>query len=136
MNVTKALIDTNILVYAWNTEDLMKQDKAIAILRHYQNQCYLSIQNITEFAAVMLRNGYTPDWIKETLLIYEKLMTILPISPTHVKEALRGVKEYRMSFWNAQIWAVAKANHIPIILTEDGPMGQTIEDVRYDNPLF
>lgn len=135
MNVPKALMDTNILVYAWNTKDPRKQDKAITTLQHYQHQSYLTTQNVTEFSAVMLRNGCTPDWIKDTLMIYERLMTILPLTTNHVKEALRGVKEYRMSFWDAQIWAVAKSHQITIIITEDGPTGQIIEDVQFVNPF-
>ncbi len=51
-------------------------------------------------------------------------------------EALRGVDAHRLSFWDALIWAVARLNQVPIVLTEDLPGGQTwIDGVRYLNPI-
>ncbi len=135
MNPTKVIIDTNILVYAWNSEENEKKDKAIACLQRYQGHAFLSIQNISEFTAVMIRSGVSLYWIKETISIYERLFTIVHMNSSHVKEAIRAVEQYQMSFWDAQIWAVAKSYSIPLILTEDGPSGQIIEGVSYLNPL-
>ncbi len=135
MNNSKVLIDTNILIYAWNSDDRIKQDAAITTLKNHQNTACLSIQNLSEFSTVMLRNGCNSDWIKDTINMYERLMTIYPLTIPMIREALRAVRQYRMSYWDAQIWAVAKSNLIPVILTEDGPIGQTIEGVLYRNPL-
>ena len=52
-----------------------------------------------------------------------------------VLEAIRGVKEYQLSFWDAQIWATAKLNQIPVVYSEDFNVGAIIEGVRFINPL-
>jgi predicted nucleic acid-binding protein len=40
-----------------------------------------------------------------------------------------------MSFWDAQIWAAARLNQIPIIFSEDFNAGSAIEGVRFTNPF-
>lgn len=135
MVANKTLIDTNILVYAWNAGDKIKQRKAIDVLEHYRDGACLAVQNISEFAAVMLKNGCDPQWLGGVVSLYERLMTVLPLSVHDVRQALRAVREYRMSYWDAQLWSVAKTNGIPVILSEAGPTGQTIEGVTYSNPF-
>jgi hypothetical protein len=34
-------------------------------------------------------------------------------------EAARGVRTYKMSYWDAQIWASARLHQIPVIFSED-----------------
>ncbi|MCC2683423.1 MAG: hypothetical protein K0R75_322 [Paenibacillaceae bacterium] len=135
MITTRVILDTNILVYAWDSEQRMKQEIAISTMNEFRENICLTTQILAEFSSVMLKLGASPDWIRETIAIYEGMMTILPLSPSHIKEALRAVDRYRMSYWDAQIWSVAKANHIPVVYTEDGPIGQTLEGVRYNNPF-
>jgi predicted nucleic acid-binding protein len=52
-----------------------------------------------------------------------------------VLEVIRGVKEYQLSFWDAQIWATAKLNQISVIYSEDFNVGAIIEGVRFVNLL-
>lgn len=130
-----ALIDTNILIYAWDTSDRAKQNNAIAAIQNYGHHGYLSVQNISEFSSFMIRNGCDLQLLQETISDYSKLMTILPVTSLDITTAIRGVQQYKMSFWDAQIWAVALHNNIPIIISEDGPSNQTIEGVTYWNPL-
>jgi len=42
---------------------------------------------------------------------------------------------YQMPFWDAQIWATAKLNQIPKILSEDFQHGRAIEGVVFVNPF-
>lgn len=61
---------------------------------------------------------------------------MLPVTAACVIEAIRGVATYQLAFWDALIWAVARLNQVPVILTEDLPGGRTsLEGVRYANPL-
>lgn len=131
----KVLIDTNILVYAWDSSDRQKQIDAIAILNEYRNNAFLSIQNISEFSSVMLRKGCDTQWLENVVQTYNQLMHVLPIRSQDVQKAIAAVNRYQMSFWDAQIWAVASSNQITVILTEDGQVGQQIEGVEFVNPL-
>lgn len=129
------LIDTNILVYAWDSGDKVKQTRAIHVLHEYRNQACLSTQNLSEFSSVMIRKGCDLQWLQRVISIYSQLLTIVPVHTQEVEHAVRAVQEHRMSFWDAQIWAVALTNRIPVILSEDGPTGQVIEGVTFENPL-
>ena len=59
----------------------------------------------------------------------------LPLTGAIVREAARGVAEYQLSYWDAQIWACARLNQVQVILTEDLPGREYLEGVRYRNPF-
>ena len=42
---------------------------------------------------------------------------------------------HQMSIWDALIWAVARTNQVPFIITEDAEHGRELEGVRYLNPF-
>ncbi len=52
-----------------------------------------------------------------------------------VMEAMAGVKNHSIGFYDAQIWACAHLNQIPVIFSEDFSDGRTIEGVRFVNPF-
>jgi len=58
-----------------------------------------------------------------------------PVTQQVVMEAIRGVREYQFSFWNAQIWAAARLNQVPIVFSEDFHVGSVCEGVRFVNPF-
>jgi predicted nucleic acid-binding protein len=48
---------------------------------------------------------------------------------------VRGVRDYRMSYYDAQIWAAAKLSQASAVLSEDFTAGQVIEGIRFVNPF-
>ena len=52
-----------------------------------------------------------------------------------VLEALRGVRQHRLSCYDAQVWATARLNQVPTIFTEDFQDGQRLDGVTFVNPL-
>lgn len=40
-----------------------------------------------------------------------------------------------LAYYDAQIWACARLNHIPVVLSEDFQDGQTLEGVRFVDPF-
>lgn len=62
-------------------------------------------------------------------------LAVYDITPAVVFEAARAVREHGLSYWDAQVWAAAKLNQIPIVLTEDIPGKDRIEVVRFLNPF-
>lgn len=40
-----------------------------------------------------------------------------------------------MSYYDAQVWAAAKLNQVPVVLSEDFPSGATVEGVTFLDPL-
>lgn len=68
----------------------------------------------------------------------EKLIHAFPVIPLTALvalEALRGVREHRMAYYDAQIWAFARLGQVPIVLSEDFNSGATVEGVRFLDPL-
>jgi predicted nucleic acid-binding protein len=74
---------------------------------------------------------YAYGRIQNYLLSWE----ILDITGPIVLEAVRGVRLYQMAYWDAQIWASAPMNQIPVVLTETFGERAIIEGVRFVNPF-
>jgi predicted nucleic acid-binding protein len=57
------------------------------------------------------------------------------MTPQIVLEAVQGVRDHQFSFWDAQIWAVARLNQVEAVFSEDFNPGAVIEGVRLVNPF-
>ena len=66
---------------------------------------------------------------------YASAWTVYDLTPHIVLEAVRAVRERNMSYWDAQIWAVARLHRLPVVLSEDFQDGFQLEGVRFLNPL-
>ena len=136
----KILVDTNILLYAYDPGEPGKQPQAAAVLDRLATLRLgvLPPQVLAEFFVNVTRKVEPPlsvkqayDRIQNYLLSWEVLDLTGPI----VLEAVRGVSTYKMAYWDAQIWALARLHQIPIIFTEDFNVGAVIEGVRFVNPF-
>ncbi len=138
--MTATLIDTNILVYAHDPVKGEKAARAIEVLDQLQGaqEGRLSAQCLAEFLIVVTR-GESPllsigEAAQQVDLLSQAFHT-LDITPMIVTEAARGVQQHQFSYWDAQIWATARLNQIPVILTEDFQSGASLEGVRFSNPF-
>jgi predicted nucleic acid-binding protein len=52
-----------------------------------------------------------------------------------ILEAIRGVREHRFSYWDAQIWATARLNQIEVVFSEDFTTDTIVDAVRFVNPF-
>jgi predicted nucleic acid-binding protein len=48
---------------------------------------------------------------------------------------MRAVREYRLSFWDALLWATVRRAGIAVLVSEDFQDGRVIEGVRFVNPF-
>ena len=60
---------------------------------------------------------------------------VVEVTGLIVLEAIRGVQHHSLSFWDAQIWATARLNQLPLLLSEDFNSGATVEGIRFVNPF-
>ena len=60
---------------------------------------------------------------------------MVDVTGSVVLQAARGVCDHQFSFWDAQIWAVARLNQVPVIFSEDFDSGAVIEGVQFVNPF-
>jgi predicted nucleic acid-binding protein len=134
------IVDTNVLVYAFDVDEGQKCTRAREVLRQLRTRgsAALTTQVLGEFYSVVVRRfpavmssvvaaRHTAQW-GSTFAVYDTSHAV-------VEEALRGVVRYGFSYYDAQIWACARLNQIPVILSEDFSDGATIEGVRFVNPF-
>jgi predicted nucleic acid-binding protein len=133
-------VDTNVLLYAYDRTEPDKQRKSLSILNNLASNdlAAVSTQVLGEFFATAIRKLRVPLSVNDASLqvaIFLQSFEIVNLTGAIVLEAARGVREYQFNFWDAQIWAAAKLNQIPIVLTEDFNVGAVIEGVRFVNPF-
>lgn len=134
------LVDTNVLVYAHGHGHPAKAARATQVLHalHLARSAALPAQALAELASVALKKfkpPMAPAELQKRIELYEQTFPILPLTAPVVLEAVRGVRDYQLSYFDAQLWAVAKLSQIPVILSEDFNTGSRIEGVTFLNPF-
>ncbi len=135
-----ALIDTNILVYLYDQRDPQRQDLARRVLSEVEALGIgrLSVQALSEFFSVVTRKLSPPLTAGEALeqvTLLVQVWPVLDLTPLVVLEAGRGARDHGLSYYDAQMWATARLNQVPVILSEDFQTGRLLEGVRFVNPL-
>jgi predicted nucleic acid-binding protein len=132
------LLDTNVLVYAFDVRQSSLQEKAKAIILKAEETATgcLSVQCLGEFFRVVTTKMQLPaNEMFKQVEYWQSAFPVLSLTPQIVLEAARGVRDYQLSYYDAQIWASARLNQIPVIFSEDFQDGQTLEGVRFTNPF-
>lgn len=136
----RALIDTNVLVYAYDRSEAAKQQRALDLLDQLvgRGAGALTTQILAEFFVTVTRKLAAPLPVADAYTRVENYLrawAVLEVTGLVVLEAARGVRDYQLSFWDAQIWASARLNQLPFIFSEDFNAGSTLEGVRIVNPF-
>ena len=135
------LLDTNLLVYCFDQREPTKRERVLEILGRVGRgpSAALPAQGLGEFADVMLykmKPPLPPGEVHEHLQLCKKTFPSCPLTPAVSLEATRGgVDERSFRYFDARIWAAAKLNQIPVVFSEDFPVGATVEGVTSENPL-
>jgi predicted nucleic acid-binding protein len=139
----KILVDTNILVYAYDPGELERQGRAIQLLDqlHLSGTGRLSVQCLGEFFSATTRPlRLSPPRLTtaEALQSIEQMarhFEVYPLTSITILEACRGVRDHQLSYYDSQIWAIARLNQVSVVFTEDFQHGQTLEGVQFINPF-
>ncbi len=95
----KYLVDTNILIYAYDRSEPVKQAKALEVLDTLAgNGGYLSPQILAEFFSVATKKIAAPLSIEQgyaSLGNYIQFWDIVDLTSAIVLEAARGVKDHQ-----------------------------------------
>jgi predicted nucleic acid-binding protein len=140
------LVDTNILVYRFDSLDPVKQRRASALLGKGITDGSLRVahQSILEFVAAVTRprkvlDGRALLTQTEALLEAELLCLQLPVlypSREVLATAMRGATMYGLPWFDAQIWATAEVHGLDELLSEDFQHGRHYGSVRAVNPFL
>jgi predicted nucleic acid-binding protein len=135
----KAFVDTNILLYAHDATETVKQPIARAAISDLwrQRSGSLSTQVLQEFyvtATRRLPRPLTRSEAREVVDLYSA-WPVVRIDPVVILAATRIEEEHQLSFWDALIVEAARLAGADRLLTEDLHDGQVIEGVRIENPF-
>ena len=139
-----SLVDTNILIYRWDPRDPRKQALAEKLLRRYvcTELLYIPHQAVVEFMAVAPRIRWMDRQVlppEDAIREAEELLIEFPVlypDETMVRTALRGMATYRLSWFDAHLWAYAEHYGISEILSEDFEHGRRYGTVLIRNPFI
>lgn len=139
-----ALVDTNVLVYRFDPRFPEKQAAATEVLRRglLDDTLRLCHQAVLEFVAVTtrpLRDGTRlldpDDARREAEELLSQFVVLYP-DETLVRTALRGMAAYRLSWFDAHLWAYAEHFGLDELLSEDFQHGRLYGTVRVVNPFL
>ena len=134
------LLDTNLLVYALDRREPVKRERAREVLRRVggAGSAALPAQVLSEFANTCLKKlepRPDPEAIRREVERLLLAFPVLPLTGPVVLEALRGVREHLLSYYDAQVWAVARLGQVAVVLSEDFNPGVVLDGVSFANPL-
>jgi predicted nucleic acid-binding protein len=135
--MARSLVDTNVLVYSRDLNEPVKRPRAIEVIDqlHASGELVLSAQCLNEFSSTSLRRGTPISEVRIAVSRWHDLGEVLSLTGPATTAALAAVERYRLSFWDALIWATARDAGVPVVLSEDFQDGREIEGVRFVNPF-
>ncbi len=134
----KTFIDTNILIYAHDPDQLEKHSVArkIVVKLLGSRMMVLSPQVLQEFYVNVTRKIAKPLTKRAARLIIEDFSACcVHTTATEVWSAFRIEDESKIGFWDALICASALKAGADVILSEDLNAGQKIAGIRIENPF-
>ena len=138
-----ALVDTNILVYRFDSRDRSKQSRAIEVLRRgiADDSIRIAHQAVVEFHAAVSRplGGHgslldAGDARRETEELLSQFAVVYP-NDAVVRTALRGMPAYQLSWFDALMWAHAEEYGLNELISEDFQHDRMYGGVRVVNPF-
>jgi len=133
----KISLDTNILIYAFDIGDKVRHKRAMNIIeKAIDANCVLSLQALSEFYHASTRKKYlTPEIALEQIKDWQALFPIVTAKPDTLLKAIKGIKRYKLAFWDAMLWSTIKEAGVEVLLSEDFNHHQEIAGVRIINPF-
>jgi predicted nucleic acid-binding protein len=139
-----ALVDTNVLVYRFDPRFPEKQRRATALLRQgvVEDAIRVAHQALVEFVAAVTRPTREgapllslDDARREAEDMLGQFEVLYP-NEALVRTALRGSAAYRLSWFDAHMWAYAEHYGLSELYSEDFQHDRLYGTVRVLNPFI
>jgi predicted nucleic acid-binding protein len=132
-------MDTNIVVYAYDTTDPVKQAKAQKLLANAVRlgDGAVSVQVFGEFfhTLVIRRKLMRVEEASAAIFALENGLEVAGITPQLVKDAIAIHERYQLRYWDSLIVATARRLGCKEIASEDMSDGQDYGGVVVANPF-
>ena len=130
-------IDTNILLYAYDSQAEQKYEKAKELIKAvwlWPVLPYISIQVLQEFYVNFERKGFGPGKVKDIVVDFLEWNVMINDESVFLL-AIEFQEKYQLSFWDSLIIAAANMAHVSELWSEDLSEGQCYGKVKVVNPL-
>lgn len=138
MAVAKVFLDTNVLVYANDSRDAAKQQRAIELVTSCMRDGsgVVSTQVLQEYAVVALERLHQRlEAVLEQLRLLETL-EVVQVTPALIRRGLEFRVRHQVSYWDAAILAAAESAGCARLWSEDLAAGAEYGSVRVENPFL
>ena len=137
------LIDSNVLIYAFDKDENEKNPIARAILKRIFNgemNAFLSTQNLSEFYYNVTKKIKKPLEVTEAKEIISDLVSLSNIKIVKIDEntiinAIEISMKCNIHYWDALIAYVMKENNVYSIITENDKDFKKISWLKVINPF-
>ncbi len=140
--MTDRLIDTNIMVYAYDTSEGTKHETAKRILKEIWEEGggIVCVQNLMEFFVVITRKVEYPIEIGEAKTIIEDIIKsdkwrVIDRDVDTFLNAVDLVYRHNAHFWDSVIAACMQENEVTDIVTENKADFENIPDINVIFPF-
>jgi predicted nucleic acid-binding protein len=134
----RTFVDTNVLVYAYDRAEDVKQERALQVLHEVEpTDLVISSQVLSEFYVATTRPSrplLTADRAREVVTSMS-WTTVEVVDSDLVRRALNICRNHPLSYWDSLIVAAANRAECGRILTEDFTSASPIEGVQIQNPF-
>lgn len=130
--------DANVLVYAADRTVGLRHDRAVDLIERAirAGDCIQTLQSLCEFYNVATRKtGVDPQVAGAFVNGWNAVLQVAPHVAADLTDAMRAVREHRLSFWDAMLWATVRRVGVRLLITEDFQDGRILEGVRFANPF-
>jgi predicted nucleic acid-binding protein len=134
----RVFVDTNVLVYAYDTTEAAKRERAREVLASLApDELVLSSQVLNEFYVVVTRAGQELLTRAEAGSIVARFAAagVEPVDGDLVQRALRVHQEEEISYWDALIVAAAARRGCVRVLSEDLTHASVLAGVEIVDPF-
>ena len=125
MSVNRVFVDTNILIYAYSSDNPTKQKVALT----YLDKCIpvISTQVVKEFSNVLLkRENIDVDALRDIIIELTEVSETTGVDIEQILSALELKKRYQYSFYDCLVISAALDSNCKVLLSEDMQNGQII----------
>ena len=138
MSVEPRFVDTNVLVYLFDSDAPEKQARARDLVREERDRFVVSVQVLGEFyVTVVTRKLAAPLSVEAAARAVDALceLQVRALHPGLVRSAVRRSQSSRLSYRDALIVETALNAGADVLFTEDLQDGQAIGSLRIINPF-
>ena len=130
-------LDTNVVAYAFDRSEPMKQQRALTILEA-EHRLVVSTQVLLETWWVLTRRLAPPMPEDDAEIVLDELskLPVVQADTSLVMRAVQSSRRWQLALWDAMILEAARSAGCEKVLTEDLQHGMDFAGVVVENPFL